>query len=46
MAEDTLPEGFAEEVIARLREAGWVLLPPDRVRELKQVIGAALDAYL
>lgn len=41
-----LPDGFAEELIRQLKEAGWVLLPPDRVRELKQIVGSVLDAYL
>lgn len=44
--ENPLPDGFVDEVVERLREAGWVLLPPDRARELKQVVGAVLDAYV
>ncbi len=44
--DEGLPDGFLEATLDGLREAGWVLIPPDKARELRALIGVVLDAYL
>jgi hypothetical protein len=40
------PPNIQSALLDELRKAGWVLLPPDKVRELKQLIGVVLDEML
>lgn len=44
--DEGLPDGFLETMLDGLRDAGWVLIPPDKARELRTLLGVVLDAYL
>ncbi len=37
---------FSKEVVDGLREAGWVLIPPDRARQFKLMVEMVMDVYL
>ncbi len=43
---DRLPEGFLEAMLDGLRREGWVLIPPDKVKEMRSLLGVVLDTYL
>lgn len=37
---------FTKEVVDRLRDEGWVLIPPDRARQFKMMVQMVMDVYL
>ena len=40
------PDGLLPALLDGLRDAGWVLMSPERADELRRVIGVVLNSYL